>query len=355
MVAPDAMASAPDGMVWIPAGRAQLGSGRHYPEERPEYETELAGFWMDAQPVSNAQFGEFVAETGYVTGAEIAPTAQDYPDAPAENLVAGSAVFVPPPGPVDLSRPTWWQYVPGAQWRHPVGPEQNPVRPAQNPVRPAQNPVGSAPDATHPTSAPELPVVQVSYRDALAYADWAGKQLPSEAQWEYAARGGLWGAEFAWGDVLEPGGRRMANYWDGDFPWRNAKGHPVGPSVPGSYPPNGYGLFDVCGGVWEWTCDIFQAVREHLATSEPDRPEPPSSSPCCAPDSATLPGPATSPNPASNSDSGQPRANFAVRVIKGGSFLCSENYCSRYRPAARFPQSEDTATNHLGFRCILQS
>lgn len=350
--------SAPDGMVWIPAGRARLGSDRHYLEERPEYETELAGFWMDARPVSNAQFGEFVAETGYATGAEIAPTARDYPDAPAKNLVAGSAVFVPPPGPVDLSRPSWWQYVPGAQWRHPGGPAAGVV-------------AGTADGAGAAVGADLLPVVQINYRDALAYADWAGKQLPSEQQWEYAARGGLWGAEFAWGDVLEPEGKRMANYWDGDFPWRNAKGKPPGPSAAGSYPSNGYGLFDMCGGVWEWTCDIYQSGRQpggqpgrqpgRQPGHQPEHPAPPATSPCCTPDSAHTPvpattqDPATGPVPATAQDPAthHPRADFAVRVIKGGSFLCSENYCSRYRPAARFPQSEDTATNHLGFRCIL--
>lgn len=333
--------STPSEMIWIPAGRARLGSDRHYLEERPEYETELDGFWMDAQPVSNARFGEFVADTGYVTGAEIEPTARDYPGAPAENLVVGSAVFVPPPGPVDLSRPTWWKYVPGAQWRHPGGPADAGVADA-----------GAADAGTE-----LLPVVQVSYRDALAYADWAGKQLPSEAQWEYAARGGLWGAEFAWGDVQEPDGKRMANYWDGDFPWRNAKRQPAGPTAPGSYPPNGYGLFDMCGCVWEWTCDVYHAERQPQPqpNRQPDHRDQPASSPCCAPDTAHTPAPATATTLANTpTPDTAPTPATTVRVIKGGSFLCSEDYCLRYRPAARFPQSEDTATNHLGFRCILQ-
>ena len=334
-------------MVWIPSGQATLGSPNHYPEERPVYEAELPGFWMDAHPVTNAQFSEFVAATGHVTGAETAPLAKDYPEAPPENLVAGSAVFVPPANPVDLSRPTWWQYVPGANWRHPTGP------------------------ASSLASLEELPVVHVDYADAQAYANWAGRQLPNEAQWEYAARGGLEQAVYPWGNKLEPNGRRLANYWDGDFPWRNAKDRPPAPNPPGSYPPNGYGLFDMCGSVWEWTTDHYQPYHApqaattadaansttnaggaptaccppaDLSAANPAHPASPSSTTPTTNPAPTTPPPRTNPTPATPPPS---------QVIKGGSFLCSPDYCARYRPAARFPQAPDTATNHLGFRCIL--
>ncbi len=306
-------------MVWIPPGKTRLGSDRHYPEERPAHEAELEGFWMDVHPVTNAQFAQFIAETGYVTGAEKPPATQDYPEVPKENLVAGSAVFVQPPNPVDLSQPAWWQYMPGANWRHPIGPQSSLAE------------------------LDSLPVVHIDYQDALAYANWSGRQLPTEAQWEYAARGGLDGAVYAWGDELTPDGRRMANYWAGDFPWRNTKPHAPAPTPPGTYPPNGYGLFDMCGSVWEWTSDIYQPFRNPEASREGNTAAVSSSqteqSPCCPPENIAPPS--------------QQPTQFAVRVIKGGSFLCSQDYCSRYRPAARFPQSQDTSTSHLGFRCVL--
>ena len=311
--------SAPPGMAWIPAGKAQIGSSSHYPEERPVHEIELEGFWIDIHPVTNSQFGQFVAETNHITGAEKAPTAQDYPGLPKESLIAGSAVFVQPSAPVELSRPSWWQYLPGADWRHPTGPQSS----------------VAGLDA--------LPVVHVDYQDALAYADWAGKQLPTEAQWEYAARGGLDGAVYAWGDEPTLGGQRMANYWAGDFPWRNAKPHPPGPTPAGTYPPNGYGLFDVCGSVWEWTLDVYQPGHNlEAALPQPSQDVP---SPCCPQEVASPANDPARPKPDNP-------AEFTVHVIKGGSFLCSEDYCLRYRPAARFPQSQDTATNHLGFRCV---
>ena len=323
---------APPGMVWIPPGQTTLGSPSHYPEERPVYETELPGFWMDTHPVTNAQFSEFVAATGHVTGAEKAPLAQDYPDAPPENLVAGSAVFVAPPSPVDLSRPTWWQYIPGANWRHPTGP------------------------ASSLAGLEELPVVHVDYADAQAYATWAGRQLPSEAQWEYAARGGLDQAIYPWGNELEPNGQRLANYWDGDFPWRNAKDHPPAPNQPGSYPPNGYGLFDMCGSVWEWTTDHYRHNHIPQAATTADEANSMSDS---APNSTTgavsEPAPCCPPRDLAETSLANPApaATPSSQVIKGGSFLCSPDYCARYRPAARFPQAPDTATNHLGFRCML--
>lgn len=289
----------PPGMVWVSGGKSIIGSDRHYPEERPAHEIEVEGFWMDISPVTNAQFAIFMEETGHVTSAELPPDQADYPDVPVERLVTGSAVFVAPDEPVDLSHPTWWQYVPGADWRHPNGPDS------------------TIKGLDH------HPVVHIAYADALAYAAWADKQLPTEAQWEHAARGGLKGATYPWGDQQTPNGHRMANYWHGTFPWQNLKPHPPAPTPAGTYPPNPYGLYDMCGSVWEWTSSAWEPSH----TTTPDQ-----NSPCCAPAAS--------------------QQKSAVQVIKGGSFLCSENYCTRYRPAARFPQSSDTSTNHLGFRCI---
>ena len=287
-------------MVWVPGGKSIIGSDRHYPEERPAHEIEVEGFWMDISPVTNAQFAIFAEETGHVTCAELPPDQADYPDVPVERLVTGSAVFVAPDEPVDLSHATWWQYVPGADWRHPNGPDS------------------TIKGLDH------HPVVHIAYADALAYAAWADKQLPTEAQWEHAARGGLKGATYPWGDQQTPNGHRMANYWHGTFPWQNLKPHPPAPTPAGTYPPNAYGLYDMCGSVWEWTSSAWEPSH----TTTPDQ-----NSPCCTPAAS--------------------QQKSAVQVIKGGSFLCSENYCTRYRPAARFPQSSDTPTNHLGFRCML--
>ena len=333
----------PPGMAWVPGGKSLIGSDNHYPEERPAHEIEVEGFWMDISPVTNAQFAIFVEETGHVTAAEVPPDQADYPDVPPERLVAGSAVFVAPEGPVDLNHPTWWQYVPGADWRHPNGPDS------------------TIKGLDH------HPVVHIDYADAQAYASWAGKQLPTEAQWEHAARGGLKGATYPWGDQLTPNGHRMANYWHGTFPWHNLKPHPPAPTPAGTYPPNPYGLYDMCGSILEWTVDVWGpshtstpsqhqpslsaniGVPDATHHIEPDentapalpRPDPNThQSPCCMP---------TADAPTSRNDA---LANRTIRIIKGGSFLCSENYCSRYRPAARFPQSSDTSTNHLGFRCI---
>ena len=309
-------------MAWVPGGKSLIGSDRHYPEERPAHEVEVEGFWMDISPVTNAQFAVFVEETGHVTTAELPPDQADYPDVPPERLVAGSAVFVAPDEPVDLSHPTWWQYVPGADWRHPDGPDS------------------TIKGLDH------HPVVHIAYADALAYAAWAGKQLPTEAQWEHAARGGLKGATYPWGDQLTPNGHRMANYWQGTFPWHNLKPHPPSPTPAGTYPPNPYGLYDMCGSVWEWTADVWEPShnpQQHSTSYQ---------APCCAP--ATHSDTAShAPSHAAASQAASPPQQPAVHVIKGGSFLCSENYCTRYRPAARFPQSSDTSTNHLGFRCML--
>ena len=335
----------PPGMAWVPGGKSIVGSDSHYLEERPAHEVEVEGFWMDISPVTNAQFAVFVEETGHVTTAELPPAQADYPDVPPERLVAGSAVFVAPDEPVDLSHPTWWQYVPGADWRHPDGPDS------------------TIKGLDH------HPVVHIAYADALAYAAWANKQLPTEAQWEHAARGGLEGATYPWGDQLTPNGHRMANYWHGTFPWHNLKPHPPAPTPAGTYPPNPYGLYDMCGSVWEWTADVWATRHnppssQHQPSEKPTQPadmwEPSHNpqqhsishqAPCCAPATHSdtvshVPSHAAAPQAAS------PPQQPTVHVIKGGSFLCSENYCTRYRPAARFPHSSDTSTNHLGFRCI---
>ena len=285
-------------MVRVEGGRFQMGSGDFYPEERPVHEVAVDSFLIDHHPVTNAEFRRFVKATGYLTVAEQAPDPADYPDADPDLLVPGGLVFQPSAGPVDLSNwRSWWAWVPGASWRSPEGP-------------------GST---LHGRD--RHPVVQVCHQDAAAYAEWAGKALATEAEWEYAARGGLEGKVFAWGDELAPKGRQMANTWQGEFPWQNLlldrheRTSPVG-----SFPPNGYGLVDMTGNVWEWTSDLFTA--DH------------SDSGCCAPQ---------------RSEEAIPR-----RVIKGGSHLCAPSYCLRYRPPARQGEEVDTATTHIGFRCVLR-
>jgi sulfatase modifying factor 1 len=297
--------------VWLPGGVFRMGSDRHYFEESPVHRVHVDGFWMDRVPVTNAQFRTFVAATGYVTLAERAPRAEDYPGAPPERLRPGSLVFVKPPGPVDLRDiRNWWQFIFGADWRHPYGPGSD----------------------LHDLD--DHPVVHIAHEDALAYATWAGKSLPSEAEWEFAARGGLDGAEFAWGGQLMPGGRHMANVWQGEFPWQNLREDGYERTSPvGVFLPNGYGLFDMIGNVWEWTDDWYRP--RHSADA---------AKPCCVPH-----------NPhGGNESASQDRAEpgFPRKVLKGGSHLCAPNYCRRYRPAARFPQPVDTSTCHVGFRCV---
>ena len=302
------MSSAPE-MAWIEGGTFRMGDERFYPEERPVHTEAVDGFWMDEYLVTNREFSRFVAQTGHVTLAERPPEPSLYPDASPEQLVPGSIVFRQPEHRVRLDDwRRWWQWMPGASWRQPAGP-------------------GSSIDGLE-----DHPVVHVACEDAEAYAHWAGRQLPTEAQWEYAARGDLADAIYAWGDEAEPDGRPRANTWQGEFPWQNLERDGYARTSPvGSFPPNGYGLYDVTGNVWEWTADWF---------TSPHREEAPS--PCCAPR-----------NPGSR-DSAKPGAAIPTRVIKGGSHLCAPNYCLRYRPAARQAEPIDSTTSHIGFRCSKQ-
>ncbi len=298
--------------VWIPGGTFLMGSDRDYAEEAPAHRVHVDGFWIERYPVTNSEFGRFVEATRYVTVAERAPNASDYPGADPSLLVPASAVFRPPPIPVNLSDPySWWQAVPGADWRHPHGPESS------------------------IEGLMEHPVVHVAWEDAAAYADWAGRRLPTEAEWEFAARGGLDGAPFAWGDQFTPDGRHLANTWQGRFPVENtrADGY-LGTSPIGAFSPNGYGLLDMIGNVWEWTADWY---TDHGGLA---------GHPCCVLD-----------NPSGGSlerslDPYTPEVSIPRRVVKGGSHLCAPNYCRRYRPAARLGQAIDTSTCHIGFRCV---
>jgi len=297
-------------MAWIPAGTFSMGSNDHYPEEAPAHRVSVDGFWMDRCPVTNAEFRRFVESAGYVTFAERPPDPHAYPGALPELLVPGSAVFFDTTRRVDLGDCTqWWQYVPGAAWNHPEGPEST------------------------LEGRDEHPVVHVAYEDAEAYASWAGKSLPTEAEWERAARGGLEGAVYAWGDAFAPDGRIMANTWDGEFPWQNRRvAGPPRTSPVGLFPPNGFGLVDMIGNVWEWTCDWFAPKHRSPTRS------------CCT---------RTNPRGATRSESIDPRSGMLPRkALKGGSFLCAPNYCTRYRPAARIPEPIDTTTCHVGFRCV---
>jgi formylglycine-generating enzyme required for sulfatase activity len=306
---------APD-MVWIPGGTFRMGSDHHYPEEAPVHEVAVDGFWMDLYPVTNLEFKRFVEATKYVTLAERPPNPADFPGAPPENLVPGSMVFRKTSGPVDLrDYRNWWAWMPGASWRRPNGPGSSLQGLARHPV------------------------VHVAYEDTEAYARWSGKELPTEAEWEFAARGGLDGAAFTWGDEEFPGGQAMGNSWQGEFPWQNllADGY-EGTSPVGSFPPNGYGLHDMAGNVWEWTGDWYVPRRADEVVKA-----------CC--------GPAVNPrilSPEKSYNPRQPQFRIPRRVVKGGSHLCAPNYCLRYRPAARQPQMIDTAMTHIGFRCIVR-
>ena len=299
----------------IPAGTFLMGSDQHYPEETPVHRVAVGGFSMRATTVTNGEYAEFVAATGYQTVAERPLDPADYPGAPVENLVPGSLVFTMTPGPVDLRHISqWWTWTPGACWLRPEGP-------------------GSTIDARL-----DHPVVHVAFEDAEAYARWAGQDLPTEAEWEYAARGGLDGTAFVWGDDAVPEGEYLANFWQGDFPWRNSEADGFGGTAPvKSFPANGYGLFEMTGNVWEWTADWY--ADGHPADAD---------KPCCVPTDPRGPDMAASHDPA------QPQFAIPRRVIKGGSFLCADNYCQRYRPAARRPQMIDTGMSHVGFRTIVR-
>jgi formylglycine-generating enzyme len=302
------------GMTWIPGGTFGMGSEYFYPEEKPVHQVKVDGFWMDTHEVTNEQFAKFVDETGYITLAERPPNAADFPDAPPENLVPGSLLFSRTDRPVDLRNYfNWWIWAPGTSWRHPLGPQSTLEGRDQHPV------------------------VHVSYEDAEAYTKWAGKDLPTEAQWEFAARGGLDGKRFTWGDEDAAPDKPMANSWQGEFPWQNLLHDGFeGVSPVGSFPPNGYGLYDMAGNVWEWTSDWYvPRLADEVIKS------------CC--------GPQINPriaNPDKSFDPNQLQFKIPRKVVKGGSHLCAPNYCLRYRPAARQPQMVDSSTSHIGIRCI---
>ena len=303
------------GMVRIPGGTFRMGSDRHYPEEAPSHRVTVDGFWIDRTPVTNRQFTRFVIETGHKTFAEIPPDPKDYPGALPHMLYAGSLVFERPHSTYDLRDwSQWWTFMKDANWRHPYGPQSN-----INVLN-------------------DHPVVHVAYADAFLYARWAGKDLPTEAEWEFAARGGLDGAEFAWGDEFTPDGVHMANTWQGEFPLHNLHEDGYERTSPvTAFPPNGYGLHDMIGNVWEWTADWYTPRHEADAPKA-----------CCIPE-----------NPRGGREEGsydprQPNVKIPRKVIKGGSHLCAPNYCRRYRPAARHAEAIDTSTSHLGFRCVVR-
>lgn len=310
---------APDSnMIFIDCGQFRMGSEDFYPEEKPVRNVEVDGFWIDRYLVTNERFKAFVDGTGYQTVAERALNPADFPGAPVENLAPGSMVFCKTAGPVDLTDyRNWWAWVPGASWQHPSGPDSS------------------------LKGLERHPVVHVAYEDAEAYAKWAGKQLPTEAEWEFAARGGLEGKSFSWGDEDVSDTAPLANTWQGEFPWQNLNvdGH-EGTSPIGAYPANGYGLFDMCGNTWEWTADWY-VHRHDVAGSEGKT--------CCG----MLINPRI--DSAENSyDPAQPQFHIPRKVVKGGSHLCAPNYCLRYRPSARQPQMVDTGMSHIGFRCIVR-
>lgn len=305
------------GMRYLEGGKFRMGSDRFYPEEAPVRTVRVDGFWIDETPVTNRQFGDFVSATNYQTVAEIDPDPRLYPGVDPSLLKAGSLLFQPTAGRVDLRDITqWWTFSLGTDWRHPHGPESS--------LEGLEN----------------HPVVHVTYDDAKAYAKWAGKVLPTEAEWEFAARGGLQDAEFAWGNELAPDGQVLANYWQGAFPYEHAKAAGYDRTSPvRAYPANGYGLYDLIGNVWEWTSDWYGQPQVAKKTRGS----------CCVPK-----------NPRGGTkhgsfDAAMPNPRIGRKVLKGGSHLCAPNYCQRYRPAARHAQDIDSSTSHIGFRCIIRS
>ncbi len=302
-----------NGMIRIPGGTFRMGSDRHYPEEAPVHRVTVDAFWIDETPVTNAQFRAFVEATGYVTWAELPPDARDYPGARPNMLKAGGLTFIPPRKGVSLDdHHRWWSFTFGANWRRPYG------------------------KGSHIGGLDDHPVVQISFRDADAYAKWAGKELPTEAEWEFAARGGFEDAEFAWGDEFTPGGRYMANTWQGNFPAENLEADGYARTSPvRAFPANGYGVHDMIGNVWEWTSDWYSPRH----TADPSKA-------CCIPENPR--GAAME----ASFENNHLQTRIPRKVLKGGSHLCAPNYCRRYRPSARQAHPVDTSTSHLGFRCI---
>ena len=310
------------GMVRIEGGTFTMGSEDFYPEEAPRRQVRVDSFWIDEVPVTNREFARFVEATGHVTFAEIAPDPKDYPDMLPGMDKPGSLVFRKTSGPVDMGNPgNWWHFEFGADWRHPLGPGAD----------------------IEELGLWDHPVVQVAYGDAQAYAKWAGKELPTEAEFEYAARGGLDDAAYAWGDELAPDGQMMANYWQGLFPFANTMADGWERTSPvRSFPPNGYGLYDMIANTWEWTCDWWSQNPGAAALAKKSKES------CC-----------TIANPRGGKlkesfDPAQPKIRIGRKVLKGGSHLCAANYCQRYRPAARHPEAIDSSTTHIGFRCVVR-
>jgi len=301
----EAPGEAPPGMAWVAGGRFWMGGDPTFADAQPGHRVRVDGFWMDRTEVTNAQFQQFVEETGYVTVAQRPPDPNDYPGAPPEMLVAGSIVFRPPTNRVALDDyRAWWQYVPGANWRHPDGPD-------------------SSIEARG-----DYPVVHICWFDASEYARWAGKRLPTEAEWEFAACGRLDRQPYCWGSELLPGGRWQANTWQGSFPNDNNGADGFAGTAPvASFPPNGYGLYDMAGNVWEWCSDWYRP--DYYADSPGENPA----------------------GPRSSFDPLEP--GIAKRVQRGGSFLCSDEYCVRYRPGGRGKGAQDSGASHIGFRCVV--
>ena len=294
-------------MVWIPGGAFWMGSTNGSQDEQPAHRVAVNGFWMDKTEVTNEQFEKFVRATGYLTLAERKPDPKDVPGASLEMLVPGSVVFNPPPGEVSLENHyIWWKWTPGANWRHPAGPTSDLQGLGKHPV------------------------VHVCWHDALAYARWAGKRLPTEAEWEYASRGGLDRKRYVWGDEQTPNGKWAANIWQGRFPNENTRADGFRGTAPvASFPPNGYGLYDMAGNVWEWCSDWYRP--DYYAESPTQNPK----------------GPPASFDP---TEPGIPK-----KVLRGGSYLCSDVYCTGYRPSARMKSSPDTGLSHTGFRCVMDA
>jgi sulfatase modifying factor 1 len=316
-----APAPAPKGMAWIPGGEFSMGcmvpsagnctmaTMNAVNDAQPIHRVYVDGFWMDKTDITNEEFAKFVKATGYVTVAQRVPTKKEFPDAPPESLVAGSLVFTPTIQPVALDDYLeWWRYVPGANWRHPTGPDSN------------------------LKGKEKYPVVQVSYSDAAAYAKWAHKRLPTEAEWEFAARGGLSGKTYAWGDDFRPGGKWMANIYEGQFPMKDTGEDGFAGLAPvAQFPPNGYKLYDMAGNVWQWCSDWYRPDYYSILASQGGVARNPT-----GPDKSYAPD-----------QPGQPE-----RIQRGGSFLCTDQYCTRYMMGTRGKGDIETGSNHLGFRCV---